>query len=179
MAAKARIAVIGAGLMGHGIAQVFALAGHDVTITDSFAANLDTVKARISANLADLGDDANAVNRVTPHADLAATVRDADYVVEAVLEDLALKQALFADTDRYATTFAELGWRPSPGRYTYYLAGDVAAGPAGAHPLPPGFTPGELRLFAVGNIDSDDALDVWTIDADGTLVNPVNDLVGD
>ena len=34
MAAKARIAVIGAGLMGHGIAQVFALAGHDVTITD-------------------------------------------------------------------------------------------------------------------------------------------------
>ena len=33
--AKARIAVIGAGLMGHGIAQVFALAGHDVTIYDS------------------------------------------------------------------------------------------------------------------------------------------------
>ena len=33
--AKARIAVIGAGLMGHGIAQVFALAGHDVTITDT------------------------------------------------------------------------------------------------------------------------------------------------
>ena len=35
MAANARIAVIGAGLMGHGIAQVFALAGHDVTITDA------------------------------------------------------------------------------------------------------------------------------------------------
>jgi len=101
MAAKARIAVIGAGLMGHGIAQVFALAGHDVTITDSFASNLDTVKARISANLADLGDDANAVNRVTPHADLAATVRDADYVVEAVLEDLPLKQALFADIEKH------------------------------------------------------------------------------
>src|SRR5688572_29527306 len=66
MTAKARIAVIGAGLMGHGIAQVFALAGHDVTITDSFTANLDTVKARISANLADLGDDADAVDRVTP-----------------------------------------------------------------------------------------------------------------
>ncbi len=101
MAAKARIAVIGAGLMGHGIAQVFALAGHDVTITDSFASNLDTVKARISANLADLGDDANAVNRVTPHADLAATVRDADYVVEAVLEDLPLKQVLFADIEKH------------------------------------------------------------------------------
>ena len=37
--------------MGHGIAQVFALAGHDVTITDSFAESLDTVKSRIAANL--------------------------------------------------------------------------------------------------------------------------------
>ena len=39
--AKARIAVIGAGLMGHGIAQVFAVAGHDVSITDCVAASLD------------------------------------------------------------------------------------------------------------------------------------------
>ncbi len=46
MMAKARIAVIGAGLMGHGIAQVFALAGHDVSIQDSVAANLDSAKAR-------------------------------------------------------------------------------------------------------------------------------------
>jgi 3-hydroxybutyryl-CoA dehydrogenase len=93
---KARIAVVGAGLMGHGIAQVFALAGHHVSITDSFHANLDTVKARIAANLRDLGDDEKAVDRVTPLADLPATVRDADYVVEAVSEDLALKQKLFA-----------------------------------------------------------------------------------
>jgi 3-hydroxybutyryl-CoA dehydrogenase len=99
--AKARIAVIGAGLMGHGIAQVFALAGHHVTITDSFHANLDTVKARISANLRDLGDDETAIDRVTPLADLAQTVRDADYVVEAVSEDLPLKQKLFAEVERY------------------------------------------------------------------------------
>jgi 3-hydroxybutyryl-CoA dehydrogenase len=38
--AKARIAVIGAGLMGHGIAQVFAVAGHEVTITDTVMANI-------------------------------------------------------------------------------------------------------------------------------------------
>jgi 3-hydroxybutyryl-CoA dehydrogenase len=101
MAAKARIAVIGAGLMGHGIAQVFALAGHVVTITDAITANLDTVTARIAANLADLGDDAAAANRVAPNADLAATVRDADYVVEAVLEDLPLKQTLFAEIERH------------------------------------------------------------------------------
>jgi 3-hydroxybutyryl-CoA dehydrogenase len=96
---KARIAVIGAGLMGHGIAQVFALAGHDVTIYDAFPGSLDTVKTRILANLKDLGDDQGAVERVTPQADLALAVKDADYVVEAVLEDLALKQKLFAEIE--------------------------------------------------------------------------------
>ena len=96
---KARISVIGAGLMGHGIAQVFALAGHDVTIYDAFAGSLETVKARILANLKDLGDDQGAVDRVTPQADLALAVKDADYVVEAVLEDLALKQKLFGEIE--------------------------------------------------------------------------------
>src|SRR5215471_12929523 len=99
--AKARIAVIGAGLMGHGIAQVFALAGHEVSIHDSIAANLDSAKARILANLKDLGDDSSAVERVRPTADLAAAVREADYVVEAVLEDLPLKQKLFAEIETH------------------------------------------------------------------------------
>ena len=96
---KPKIAVIGAGLMGHGIAQVFALAGHHVTIYDSFKASLDSAKARILTNLKDLGDDQSAVDRVTPIADLGAAVRDADYVVEAVLEDLPLKQKLFAEIE--------------------------------------------------------------------------------
>jgi 3-hydroxybutyryl-CoA dehydrogenase len=99
--AQARIAVIGAGLMGHGIAQVFALAGHDVTITDSVKASLDSSKARIRANLKDLGDDESAVERVTPVGDLAQAVRAADYVVEAVLEDLAVKQKLFVDIEKH------------------------------------------------------------------------------
>src|SRR5947209_13142687 len=98
---KARIAVVGAGLMGHGIAQVFALAGHDVTIYDAQQASLDTVKQRISANLKDLGDDERAIERVTPVADLGQAVRDADYVVEAVLEDLPLKQSLFAEIETH------------------------------------------------------------------------------
>src|SRR5262249_62127934 len=93
--AKVRIAVVGAGLMGHGIAQVFALAGHDVTITDSVKATLDSALSRILGNLKDLGDDQSAAERVRPCADLSEAVRDADYVVEAVLEDLALKQDLF------------------------------------------------------------------------------------
>jgi 3-hydroxybutyryl-CoA dehydrogenase len=99
--AKARIAVVGAGLMGHGIAQVFALAGHDVTITDAAAASLDTAKTRIAANLRDLGEDESAVERVRACADLADAVREADYVVEAVSEDLPLKQKLFAEIERH------------------------------------------------------------------------------
>ena len=99
--AKARIAVIGAGLMGHGIAQVFALAGHDVTIYDSVQATLDSAKARILTNLNDLGDDRKAAERITPVAELAVAVRDADYVVEAVLENLPLKQTLFAEIEQH------------------------------------------------------------------------------
>ena len=99
--AKARIAVIGAGLMGHGIAQVFALAGHEVTIYDQVMASLDSVHERIAANLKDLGDDQTAVDRVTPAHNLATAVRDADYVVEAVREDLPLKQKLFAEIEKH------------------------------------------------------------------------------
>src|SRR6202162_2337739 len=98
---QARIAVIGAGLMGHGIAQVFALAGHDLTIYDSVMASLDSAKARILNNLKDLGDDQHAVERVTPVANLATAVRAADYVVEAVLEDLPLKQKLFVEIEKH------------------------------------------------------------------------------
>ncbi|HXF86940.1 MAG TPA: 3-hydroxyacyl-CoA dehydrogenase family protein [Xanthobacteraceae bacterium] len=96
---KAKIAVVGAGLMGHGIAQVFALAGHEVTITDSVKANVDSARTRIAANLRDLGDDEAAVERVRPLTDLAETVRGADFVVEAVSEDLPLKQKLFAEIE--------------------------------------------------------------------------------
>ena len=92
MVAKARIAVIGSGLMGHGIAQVFALAGHDITITDAHRPTLDSALTRISTNLRDLGDDEKAVSRVRPVPDMADCVRDADYVVEAILEDMPLKQ---------------------------------------------------------------------------------------
>ena len=73
----ARIAVIGAGLMGHGIAQVFALAGHEVTLSDAHAPMLATAKERILANLTDLGDDVTALARVRTNPDLSASVRDA------------------------------------------------------------------------------------------------------
>jgi 3-hydroxybutyryl-CoA dehydrogenase len=99
MAAKARIAVLGAGLMGHGIAQVFALAGHEVNIYDPLAASLAQVRIRIAANLRDLGDDEAAAERVQPCTEMAAAVRDADFVVEAAPEDLEIKRKLFREAE--------------------------------------------------------------------------------
>ena len=105
---KARIAVVGAGLMGHGIAQVFALAGHEVNITDTVVQNLDTVQSRIAVNLRDLGDDESAAERVQPCVDLTEAVRDADFIVEAIAERLDLKQKLFADIELRARRDAVL-----------------------------------------------------------------------
>jgi 3-hydroxybutyryl-CoA dehydrogenase len=91
-----RIAVLGAGLMGHGIAQVFAGAGHEVSVYDPVDASLATLRARITANLVDLGLDTACVARVTGTGDLAAAVAGAGIVFEAALEDLAVKRELFA-----------------------------------------------------------------------------------
>jgi 3-hydroxybutyryl-CoA dehydrogenase len=100
--AKALIAVLGAGLMGHGIAQVFALAKHEVWIFDTSDQTLSTVKDRIRTNLRDLGDDQTVVDRVRPTLDLAAAVREADFVVEAAAENLGLKQEVFSEVETHA-----------------------------------------------------------------------------
>jgi len=100
--AKARIAVVGAGLMGHGIAQAFAVAGHEVRITDALMARLASVPERILANLRELGDDESALDRVHPSPDLTATVHDADFIVEAVAEDLPVKRKVFDQIERAA-----------------------------------------------------------------------------
>lgn len=105
---KAKIAVIGAGLMGHGIAQVFAGHGHMVTVYDPSPASLASLKDRIRANLVDLDEDTAAAELVTPVGELPAAVQDADFVVEAALEDLPLKQKLFAEIEAAAPAGAVL-----------------------------------------------------------------------
>ncbi len=100
--ATEKIAIIGGGLMGHGLAAVFANGGHEVTITDPFADVLATVKDRIGATLKSIGWDEQAVARITPHAKLAEAVCDADIVVEAAPEKLPLKQDIFAQLEAAA-----------------------------------------------------------------------------
>jgi 3-hydroxybutyryl-CoA dehydrogenase len=93
------VAVIGAGLMGHGIAQVFASAGHQVRLFDLNQNALERAPIQIRANLAALGHDPSAADRVAPADDLAVAVSGASLVIECVREDLATKQALFAEVE--------------------------------------------------------------------------------
>ncbi len=94
MAGEERIAVIGAGLMGHGIAQVFAVAGHQVAVQDPLPAALASLHERVRANLRRLGLPEEAAERITLHAELAPAVSDAAFIFEAAPEDVALKQEL-------------------------------------------------------------------------------------
>ncbi|AXS42163.1 3-hydroxyacyl-CoA dehydrogenase family protein [Breoghania sp. L-A4] len=102
MTEKARIGIIGAGLMGHGIAQVFAVAGHDVRVHDPVAESLATLKERIAANLRDLDLDPAAVEHVSPAATLEDAAGDADVVFEAAPEKPELKQAIFSALEQAA-----------------------------------------------------------------------------
>ncbi len=105
---KARIGIIGAGLMGHGIAQVFALKGHAVKVHDTSKEALAALHGKIRQNLRDLGQDEAAVDRVTGCPGLAEAVREADVVFEAGPENLELKQLLFLEVERHAPAHALL-----------------------------------------------------------------------
>ena len=104
-----KVAVIGAGVMGHALALVHALGGCRVRLTDTDAAALARAPALMSAALATLREagetthgDAWLAAAVTTHADLAATLEGAGLVVEAITEDAEAKRALFAAIDRLA-----------------------------------------------------------------------------
>src|SRR2546428_8887028 len=104
-----RIFVAGAGLMGHGIAQVLAGIGIDVVLYEPDGAGAEAGLAGIAGNLeravakgrmAD-GERQAALARVRPTGDPAA-VTDVDLIIEAVFEDVDVKSALWADLDRRA-----------------------------------------------------------------------------
>lgn len=92
-----KIAVIGAGLMGHGIAQVFAAHGHPVAIYDVVPAALAAVPERVRANLRALGQPEAAAELIVLQDSLRRAVADASLVVEAAIEKLPIKQEIFAE----------------------------------------------------------------------------------
>jgi 3-hydroxybutyryl-CoA dehydrogenase len=101
------VAVIGAGTMGHGIAQVSAMAGSEVRITDARADAVTAALSAVRANL-DLGVSKGKVDAATRDAalarlrgaaDIASACAGADLVVEAVYEDLDLKVRLLREAE--------------------------------------------------------------------------------
>jgi 3-hydroxybutyryl-CoA dehydrogenase len=107
-----RVAVIGAGTMGHGIAQVAAMAGHSVTLADAapgiarkghalIRANLDGGIARSKVTLEQRD---NALARIRVADDVRDGVQSADLIVEAVPERTDLKIAVFQQLERDAPT---------------------------------------------------------------------------
>jgi enoyl-CoA hydratase/3-hydroxyacyl-CoA dehydrogenase len=105
-----KVAVVGAGEMGHGIAQLLAQNGFEVRLLDKYPEALQKAKGRIEADLRRLverqkiseQEAQTALARITFTGDLSAAVRDADLVIEAVPELLDLKKSIFREIDSTA-----------------------------------------------------------------------------
>lgn len=108
-----RITVLGAGGMGHGIAQVSAMAGHDVTLRDIETELVKQGLEKIRENLADgvkrekvtEQEMDEALARIEGRTDLDKAVTNADLVIEAIPENMELKKEVFSNVE--ATTSPE------------------------------------------------------------------------
>ena len=102
-----RIGVVGAGTMGNGIAQVFTQAGFGVVLVDAAAPALERARTAIGKSLEKFvgkgtltaAERDAALGRLSTGTDVD-TLADADYIVEAIVEDAAAKRDLFARLDR-------------------------------------------------------------------------------
>ena len=116
-----KVAVIGAGTMGNGIAHVFAQSGHHVSLIDVNAAALERAQATIERNLDRLvakerisADDKTAtLARLKTSTEMHGAVSDADLVVEAATERLDLKLKIFEQIDASAPAAAILATNTS------------------------------------------------------------------
>jgi len=106
MSTPEQITIVGAGLMGHGMAQIFAVHGHKVLLVDVNEDLLNSAKDRIRANLKNMhqqgvefGPIEEIIENVYPTPDLGTACEGSAFIFEAVFEDLELKQQLFADLD--------------------------------------------------------------------------------
>ncbi len=115
------IAVLGAGNMGHGIAEVAALAGYDVTMRDINEEFVQKGYDQIEWSLGKLagGDHISeeladsALERIDPVVDMGDAVGDADVVIEAVPEKMAIKKEVYAEVEEYAPDRAIFGTNTS------------------------------------------------------------------
>ena len=105
-----KITVLGSGVMGHGIAQVSAMAGYSVVLRDIDQSLLDKAMEKIKWSLSKLVEkqkllqsDADVVfARIKPMIDLKLALEGADLLVEAVPEDIKLKKSVYTEVDSFA-----------------------------------------------------------------------------
>ena len=104
-----KIGVIGAGTMGHGIAESFAMFGYNVNLYDTNAIQLEKALNEIKAEQQLLVEEAfisaekaaATLENISIHTDLQTAVKDRDYVIEAAPENMELKQNLFKQLDGF------------------------------------------------------------------------------
>lgn len=111
-----KVAVIGGGTMGNGIAHVFAQNSFSVNLVETSQEFADRAMNTIDKNLNRLVskekiselEKAEILDRINPHLDMKAAVQDAGLVVEAVPENYDLKKKIFREIDEYAPKHAIL-----------------------------------------------------------------------
>lgn len=116
-----KVAVIGAGTMGNGIAHVFALSGYEVNLVDISEAALEKALAKITKNLdrqlkkerITEADKQASLGRIEMLTDMASGLKDCDLVVEAATENMDLKTKIFQQMDEHAPAHAILATNTS------------------------------------------------------------------
>jgi len=110
-----KVAIIGAGLMGHGIAQVFAQAGYQVSMQSRREKSVQQAFERIEANLQTLVESglveeapSQILARIEGTTNMNEAAENADFVVEAVPEVLSVKKEVFKNLDKICSEHAIL-----------------------------------------------------------------------
>jgi len=105
-----KITVLGSGMMGHGIAQISAMAGFDVTLRDVDTKFLDNAMSKIKWSLDKLvekqkitqADSETIYSQIHPVVDLKQALSGADLLIEAVPEDMELKKKVYLEVDKHS-----------------------------------------------------------------------------
>ena len=106
-----QITVLGSGIMGHGIAQISAMAGYNVILRDIEQAFLDKVMDKIKWSINKLvekqkinqAEAEKIINRIQPIVDLEQSLKNSNLIIEAVPEDLNLKKRVYEEIEKFAT----------------------------------------------------------------------------
>jgi enoyl-CoA hydratase / 3-hydroxyacyl-CoA dehydrogenase len=106
-----QITVLGSGIMGHGIAQITAMAGYNVILRDIEQAFLDKAMDKIKWSINKLvekqkinqSEAEKIINRIHPIVDLEQSLKNSNLIIEAVPEDLNLKKRVYEEIEKFAT----------------------------------------------------------------------------